>query len=173
MRRIALLFAGMVFFGTTPAAAHADFVSMTPAAGSTVSELSVVTLTFSEDITALGSAVVVLDPNGLEIQSGLTVQGAAVSVPVNQPTVAGTYTVNYRVVSVDAHVIEGSQTLVYDGPVDAPTPIAVATVQGGGDDDEGFEGEEGFEASPMIIGLAALLTIALVALVLFGRSRKQ
>ena len=121
MKRIALLFAGMVFFGATPASAHADFVSMTPAAGSAVSELSVVTLTFSEDITALGSAVVVLDPNGLEIQTGLTAQGVNVSVPVNTPTIVGEYTVNYRVVSVDAHVIEGSQAFVYDGPV----PMAI------------------------------------------------
>lgn len=121
MMRIALLFAGMVFFGATPAAAHADLVSMTPAAGSTVSELSVVTLTFSEDITALGSAVVVLDPNGVEIQTGLTAQGVDVSVPVNTPTIVGEYIVNYRVVSVDAHVIKGSQTFAYDGPV----PMAI------------------------------------------------
>lgn len=117
MRRIALLFAGLLFLGVTPASAHADFVSMTPVPGSTVSELSVITLTFSEDITALGSVVVVLDPNGEAIEAGLTAQGADVTVPVNPPAMNGEYTVNYRVVSVDAHVIEGSQKFIYDGPV--------------------------------------------------------
>lgn len=121
MRRVALLFAGLLLFGASPAFAHADFVSMDPAPGSTVSELSVVTLTFSEDITALGSTVVVLDPNGESIQAGLTAQGVDVSVPVNPPVVTGEYTVNFRVVSVDAHVIEGSQKFTYDGSV--PMPI--------------------------------------------------
>ena len=121
MRRVALLFAGLFLFGAAPAFAHADFVSMDPAPGSTVSELSVITLTFSEDITALGSAVVVLDPNGEALQAGLTAQGVNVLVPVNPPAVTGEYTVNFRVVSVDAHVIEGSQQFVYDGPV--PMPI--------------------------------------------------
>ena len=127
MRRVAFLFAGLFLFGTSPAFAHADFVSMMPAPGSTVTELSVITLSFSEDITALGSAVVVLDPNGESIEAGLTVQGADVSVPVNPPTVAGEYTVNFRVVSVDAHVIEGSQKFTYEGAVMIDEPMVIAT----------------------------------------------
>lgn len=128
MRRIAFLFAGLLTFYVTPAFAHADFVSMNPAPGSTVSALSVVTLTFSEDITALGSTVVVLDPNGESLERGLTAQGVSVSVPVSAPTTTGVYTVNFRIVSTDAHVIEGSQKFTYDGPVAMPVDEPMVTV---------------------------------------------
>lgn len=163
MRRIALLFAGLLFLGVTPASAHADFVSMTPVPGSTVSELSVITLTFSEDITALGSVVVVLDPNGEAIEAGLTAQGADVTVPVNPPAMNGEYTVNYRVVSVDAHVIEGSQKFVYDGPVPMAIeePMVTATPN---DATAVAESASGFSmlgttllAIAALIGIAALL----------------
>jgi len=128
MRRIAVLLAWLCLaMPINPAAAHADFVSMTPSPGSTVGELSVVTLTFSEDITPLGSTVVVLDPNGQQIEAGIAVQGAIVSVSVNPPTVTGQYTVNYRVVSVDAHVVEGSQSFTFEGSIPLDQPMVIAT----------------------------------------------
>ena len=122
LRRTAVLLAGgLLALIAVPAAGHADFISMNPEPGSTVTALDVVQLTFSEDITALGSVVVVLDPAGESIESGLTVQGPNALVPVNPPTMTGTFYVNYRVVSVDSHVIEGSQQFVYDGPIANPT----------------------------------------------------
>ena len=124
LRRTAVLLAGgLLALVAAPAAGHADFVSMNPEPGSTVTTLELVQLTFSEDITSLGSVVVVLDPAGESIESGMTVQGANVLVPVNAPTMTGTYYVNYRVVSVDSHVIEGSQQFVYDGPTANPAVV--------------------------------------------------
>lgn len=166
MRRVALLFAGLLAFYAAPAFAHADFVSMNPVPGSNISELSVVTLTFSEDITALGSTVVVLDPNGESVERGLTAQGVSVSVPVNPPAITGVYTVNFRIVSTDAHVIEGSQKFTYDGPVTMPVdePVVTSAAEATtllGADPSGFG----------TLGIALVVAVAVlgVAVVLFRR----
>lgn len=165
MRRIAVLLASVLFAltGTAAASAHADLVSMSPAPGSTVSEaLQLVTLTFGEDVTAMGSTVVVLDPNGSDVQLGVTIQGPAVTVTIGDLAMAGEYHVNYRVNSVDGHIVEGSEVFTYAGPVVQPTPTAIATIAGGGDDDEGFESEEneGLEGASMVgLGLIAIIVI--------------
>lgn len=168
MRRVAVLLASVLFMLTSAgaASAHADLVSMSPEPGSTVTEvLDLITLTFGEDITTMGSSVVVLDPGGNDVQVGVTIQGPAVSVTLGELTQTGDYHVNFRVNSVDGHIVEGSEVFTYNGPVATPTPVAIATIAGGDDDGEfgeheGGEFGEGFEGASMIgIGLIVIIVI--------------
>ena len=65
--------------------------------------------------------------------------------------------------SSDLHVIEGSEVFTYNGPVASPSPIAVATLAGGGNNGAGAEsgeGGDGFEGGSMLgLGLLAIIVI--------------
>lgn len=93
-----------------PASAHDELVSTAPADGSSLAEApEAVTLTFGEDVVELGTAVVVVDAAGVKLADGaLAVDGAVVTRPIAPPTVAGTVTVSYRVVSADGHPVTGT-----------------------------------------------------------------
>ena len=180
MRRVAVLLASVLFMftGMAAATAHAELLKMTPEPGSTVTEaLELITLTFGEDITTMGSSVVVLDPGGNDVQVGVTFQGSTVSVAIGELTQAGEYHVNFRVNSVDGHIVEGSEVFTYNGPVATPTPVAIATIPGGGDDDEfgeGAEHGESFEGGSMIgIGLVLLIVIGGIVYATTVRNKKS
>lgn len=163
MRRIAVLLGGLLlcWFGMTGAQAHADLVSMDPTANSTVkTPIDVVRLTFGEEITTLGTTVVVLDPTGHDIATGMTIQGPIVSISLGDFVDTGEYHVNYRVNSVDGHIVEGSAVFTYDGPT--PTPVVIATMAGNGDDDEygeSGEAEPGMGVSMVMLGLLVIIVI--------------
>lgn len=176
MRRIAVLLAGMLFMavGATSASAHADLVSMTPASGSTVAEaLPQVVLTFGEDISGMGSSVVVLDPNGEAMQFTVTFTGRNAVVDLIPFIATGEYHVNYRINSADGHVIEGSEAFTYDGPTETPTPTAVATIAGGGDEDGEAESGEGLEGGGGMIGLVSLAIIVIGGIAYLISIRKK
>lgn len=91
-----------------PPVTHARLKTSNPVEGSVLAQApAAVVLTFNRDI-APPAAVAVTSPDGSPAGSGEpAVRGAEVSLPVSA-THGGTYTVGYRVVSVDGHTIEGS-----------------------------------------------------------------
>lgn len=108
MRRMALALAGTLIslFAMSPVHAHAELTSFELDVTGTG---DVVRLTFSEPVETLGTTVVVLDPNGVAVHDGSPrVDGMEVSITLVPLTVAGDYHVNYRVLSDDGHVINGS-----------------------------------------------------------------
>lgn len=134
MRRVALVFASLLvsLFVVTPAYAHAELTAF----GLYVTGTGdIVRLTFSEGVETLGTTVVVLDPNGVAVQDGAPViQGPKVSIALVPLSVAGDYRVNFRVLSVDGHVITGSEQfrvtaagLAYEGTTTSPSPVLTAT----------------------------------------------
>lgn len=141
MRRVAMLVASLLccWFGAPAAFAHADLdtVQFTPAAPGHADK---VVLTFSEALSAIGSTVVVLDPNGESVETGqATTQGATISVDLQPIRVTGTYRVNFRVVAADGHVATGSRTVrlstseiaatsgIYPGQTASPETSAVTS----------------------------------------------
>lgn len=132
MRRVAVVVAGLWLstFGIASAQAHAELLSMTPAVGSVVTEApSSVSLTFGENVTALGSTIVVLDPNGNAMQTGeLTVAAATISVNLQPLTVAGMYHVNFRVVSQDGHIVNSSESFDFAPAEATAEPLLTATM---------------------------------------------
>lgn len=144
---IAAIAAGVAIVAAgTAAAAHAAFVGSDPADGAAVLAPPSVTLTFTEELLALGIDIAVTDEAGADRTAGDPDLSVArqVTVPVDA-TDPGAYTVRYRVVSIDGHVVEGAVhfTVVEDeasttpspsaAPTSTPTPSAPSPPPSGGD----------------------------------------
>lgn len=98
------------FVGAAPAAAHAARVSAEPTEDSTLAQgPPVASATFNEEIQKTFAVMTVVGPDGnLWSKGPARVQGANVYVDLLPLGPVGTYTVNYRVTSVDGHVISGN-----------------------------------------------------------------
>lgn len=98
--------------GIGPAAAHSTEVATDPAKGATLAVLPQrVTITLNEKPMDVGHGLVVTGPDGVKVSADEPVlTGHGISVPVVSQGPAGEYTVGYRVVSADGHVVSGSYT---------------------------------------------------------------
>lgn len=114
-----LLALGILIAGPAPLAlAHVDLVLSTPADGAQLDVVpSEVELTFSEALLPETVVVSVQDSAGMVIRVlALEVDGSRVIVTW-PPGLSGTdYTVNYRVVSQDAHPVSGSLAFTVGTP---------------------------------------------------------
>ena len=116
-RRVALwLIVGLGLFALAgplarPVAAHATLQSSTPGNDEVVSTAPPeVSLVFDEGVTVQPDSVSVIDPDGKEVSAGSPTQSGG-NTRVRQRIDGGrtgTYTVSYRFLSDDGHVIDGS-----------------------------------------------------------------
>lgn len=116
-----------------PAAAHASLVSVDPPDGARLDQSpDVVTLTFSEAVSAELGGVRVLDGDGEQVQEGAArVDGATVVVGLTPDLPDGTYVISYRVISADGHPARGGSVFgVGDGPLDRDALGRVASTSG-------------------------------------------
>ncbi|MFI6064280.1 copper resistance protein CopC [Micromonospora sp. NPDC051227] len=127
-----------------PAWAHNSLKTATPARDATVpSAPTEVTLEFMQRIDPVFTTIVLTDAAKRKLPTGEpVVTGAKTTVQVTDTLPNGTYTVAYRVVSVDGHPVQGSYPFtvadptssaapVANGSASAPTP-SVAAQSGGG-----------------------------------------
>ena len=125
-----------LLLGAAPAFAHTRLESSDPADGSSVATgPDTVSLTFNEDIQAEFAVLKVVGPDGTEYQNGsVSAGGGQVSTAVSPLGPAGTYQVNYRVVSDDGHPVQGklSFTLTTPGPAVAQATQAAAAAPSAG-----------------------------------------
>jgi hypothetical protein len=118
-----------------PAFAHATLIGSNPAEGAVLQTApSTVTLTFDDTLAEFEPTVVVTGPDGNRYQSGpASIDGAELSSAVAPLTVAGPYTIAYRVVSHDGHPVQGevrfelAPTAVTPTPAPAGTPSSTRT----------------------------------------------
>jgi len=109
--RVLLLSAGLVFGGTQSAMAHADLVKSFPVANSTLTKApKYVQLEFGEAITNLKSknanSIVILDSKASKIStSKIMIKKMIARVEIIDNLKSGKYTVKYRIVSADGHVL--------------------------------------------------------------------
>ncbi|MBR0850120.1 copper resistance protein CopC [Bradyrhizobium diazoefficiens] len=91
------------------AVAHASLDRAEPRVGNTVaSPPREVTLWFTQKLEPAFSSITVTGPNGQRVDAGKArVSGSQMSVSM-KPGGAGTYRVNWRVLSVDTHTTDGS-----------------------------------------------------------------
>ena len=115
--RACLLASALIFIpilNSPVAHAHAALVSTIPAQGAIVAKTTnKVTMHFGEDILVIAgknpNSIVVSDSRGKKVSFGTTtISGAKISSALKAPLSPGKYTVEYRVVSADAHVVAGS-----------------------------------------------------------------
>ena len=121
----------LVLWAVEPAAAHATLISMSPADGALLQQPPTrVVLTFDQPIQNVGDAVVVRDPSGNSVSAGApVVLDNTVTESLAPITVAGTYTVAYRVVAPDGHPVEAQLSFSYltrSVPASQPTSPSAA-----------------------------------------------
>lgn len=99
----------LLLLATGEAAAHATLDRAEPRVGNTVaSPPREVTLWFTQKLEPAFSRVTVTNAAGARVDTGkIRVNGSQMSVPL-RPGGSGTYRVNWRVLSVDAHTTEGN-----------------------------------------------------------------
>ena len=94
------------------ASAHTSLITQQPLGNSVIQELPPeISLTFDESLIVIGSAnkITVLDPSGQEISTGETkVLNNVVSRSMTSSEMPGQYSVTYRVVSEDGHVVSAT-----------------------------------------------------------------
>ena len=111
-----------------PVNAHSTLVSSNPAADSTVVDFPMeVTLTFNEELLKVGqenpNKVEVFDESGALVSGASVLSGASIAAPVGING-NGAYTVKYRVVSKDGHVVEDEYQFNVESPIAIATPIS-------------------------------------------------
>lgn len=101
-----------------PAWAHDELLSTLPANGAVLAEPPTeVSLTFREEVGALGTAVVVTDGAGAKLADGkVVIDGPLVTQAITTPTAAGTVRVSYRIVSADGHTVTGTFSFTVPAP---------------------------------------------------------
>ena len=110
------------------ASAHTSLITQQPLGNSVIQELPPeISLTFDESLIVIGKAnsITVLDPNGKEISTGETkVLNNVVSRAITASEASGKYSVTYRVVSEDGHVV--SATYQFTLQSNSKSPVAPA-----------------------------------------------
>ncbi|MFW5416129.1 copper resistance protein CopC [Nocardiopsis sp. CNT-189] len=175
--------AGLLGLGGAPAAlAHDTLLSSTPEAGAELDEApEQIELTFSADIGDGGNAVVVNDPSGKNHAVGEpAVDGPDATVELDELTEAGDYTVAYRMVSSDGHVVEDDFSFALtedavagaeqDGASAEESPASGESAGDGGEQAAGDGASEAPAPSSDPVSLfgpvgGAVIGIALIALV--------
>jgi methionine-rich copper-binding protein CopC len=105
----------VTLIASAPAAsAHAALESTIPSKGAIVSASThQITMLFGEDILVIKgqnpNSITVTDSRGKKVSNGaVEVSGSKISSAIKTPLAKGRYTVKYRVVSADGHVVTGS-----------------------------------------------------------------
>lgn len=127
----------LVLVWPATAQAHDHLQRMSPQAGAQLDALPAqVSLTFDAAVGSLGSQVVVTDPAGARIDAGtpeVADRTITVAVASSGATLRGSYTVDYRIVSADGHVVSDRESFALDAGV-APSAAALPTAVVASDD---------------------------------------
>jgi len=172
MRRVsAFVFLVAVFtFGVAPiASAHTTLLSSVPAVDAELTQApTTVELEFGENLIALGKGtkISVIAPSGKDIAIGVaTVMKAHVSQPLSVDSTPGVYSVKYRVVAADGHVLEDTFAFTVtagQSATPATAPIMKPTMPGSSEE-ELAEGSGEEESANRLLPIA-LIGVALVAI---------
>jgi len=125
------LLATALLTGAAPAQAHTGLTGSVPADGADVAQApDAVQLGFAEQVRADLTHVAVTGPDGVDVAAGAPqVDGRTVVQPIGALTVAGSYTVAYRIVGPDGHPVTGTTSFTLTAVPAAPVaeePVAAA-----------------------------------------------
>ena len=177
MRRAALslLWVPALLLLATPALAHTEFESSTPANQEVVDDpVSDITVKFTLPVTIVGNGFEVLDPRGNiispEVESG---DDTVFTLILEEPLAGGEVGVRYEVQAEDGHVLAGG----FSFTVAASTPTTTATAASTTTEERSTttavndnptstistttsapaDGDDGNSTTPLLIGLGVVL----------------
>ena len=169
MRRVSklvFLVASFTFVVAPISSAHTTLLSSVPAVDAELTQApTAVELEFGEDLIALGKGtkVSVIAPSGKDIAIGeATVMKTHVSQPLSVDSTPGVFTVKFRVVAADGHVLEDTFAFTVTSGQSATTaaaPVMKPTTPGSSE-------EELAEGSGEVGSTNRLLPIALIGVAL-------
>lgn len=126
----AVLAVGMaVLIPAGPASAHNSLRTATPARDATLpSAPAEITLEFMQRLDPAFTTIVLTDAAKRKLPTGdPVVTGAKSTVQVTDTLPNGTYTVAYRVVSVDGHPVQGSYPFTVADPTSTAAPVVAVS----------------------------------------------
>ncbi|GGA55171.1 copper resistance protein CopC [Pseudoclavibacter endophyticus] len=194
---LAAVIAAFTTLGASPASAHSQLVSSSPASDDSLdTPPSEVSLTFNEDLIDYGGAIEVVDADETDWSDGeLTFTGPTVTVGLSADMPAGSYEVHWQVVSADGHPVSGvipftvddasaetpgatngdaePDTAGADGLAGATaTPAATAGLSGDDVSTDDAASDAGAGLSPWIIVLIVVAVIVVAAAIVFAVRRR-
>jgi copper transport protein len=125
---IMALAASLLVLLATPAAAHTEFASSSPANGETLDQaVTEISLIFAGEATPAGEGFVVLDSEGfVRVPDEVTsTDNLTWTLRFVEPLVGGTVGVRWKVAAPDAHPIEGGFSFVVDTVAEQTTAVPV------------------------------------------------
>ncbi|GAA1797381.1 copper resistance CopC family protein [Agromyces neolithicus] len=164
-----------------PAFAHDELIASSPEPGEVFDAApSEVVLTFSGSVIEAGTAVVVVDHHGEEVEVGApAIAGSDVTAAL-PADLAGDYQVRWRVVSSDGHPIEGTIDFGVGADAtgtwteEAPHDDAPSDSEAAGDaeqaEDTASTGADGWTIAGFVVGALGILALA-AALIVAARRK--
>ncbi|MDQ0707507.1 methionine-rich copper-binding protein CopC [Arthrobacter woluwensis] len=164
---VALLGAVLLTLGfAAPASAHDVLEGTTPKNGQKVGAApDKVTLTFSNNPIAIGSEIVVKDASGANwAEGGVDILDNVVTQKLKPGAPAGTYTVQWRVVSSDSHPIENtfSYVVTTGSAATAPGASTAEPLQTKTEAPQQQADAEPFPVMIVVFGVVAVILLVIV-----------
>nr|WTA65212.1 copper resistance protein CopC [Micromonospora sp. NBC_00855] len=163
-----------VLIPASPAWAHNSLKTATPARDATLpSAPTAVTLEFMQRLDPAFTTIVLTDAAKRKLPTGApVVTGAKSTVQVTDTLPNGTYTVAYRVVSVDGHPVQGSYPFTVADPTSSAAPVANVSASGPPPSAAAAKSGGGPSAGVLVAGAALALLVLATAGLLWRRAAR-
>jgi methionine-rich copper-binding protein CopC len=165
----------LLLCAASPAGADASVVSTNPEAGSRVTALSEITMTFSTGLIEGSSTILVVDASDKNWSRGdANLDGNALTQPLAGSLPPGEYEVRWRTVSADGHPISDVFSFAVDGSSAAPSPSASAGTTPTPESAElaGVNDEESGHHALLIGAFVTILIVGSCLVAFLGRKRR-
>ncbi|RAO31175.1 hypothetical protein ONO23_04001 [Micromonospora noduli] len=159
----------------SPAWAHNSLRTATPARDATVpSAPTEVTLEFMQRLDPAFTTIVLTDAAKRKLPTGEpVVTGAKSTVQVTDALPNGTYTVAYRVVSVDGHPVQGSYPFTVADPTSSAAPVANVSASAPPPSAAAAKSGGGLSGGVLVAAVALALLVLVTAGLLWRRAARR
>ncbi|MEV1330401.1 copper resistance protein CopC [Micromonospora costi] len=161
----------------SPAAAHNSLRAATPAQNARLVESPKdITLEFQQRLDPAFTTIVLSDTGQRKVPTGVpTVAGTTGTLTIDQPLANGSYTVAYRVVSVDGHPVQGSYSFTVADPTADVAPDVPVSASAGPDAaaDPAASADAASTPRSWLLALGGLVVVGVVAGVAVLRRRRR
>lgn len=157
-----------------------ELVAADPVVDSTITTApSAISLTFSGEVTDMGSSLSVRAPSGMAVDDGsLLIDGANALIGLKKLSEGGRYTVTYQFMSAEGEILSGTYSFTYDAPAEISTPSASVSPSvnpsANPEESQASPGAAtGKSSRATDIFMVALLVTSFIILVVIGRSLRN